>query len=65
MTYTSKLNNILITTVFHVKCRLLTAQFSFQAFYPTKKEVHVKYGDTIAARCGFTGEGRTSKTYIG
>ncbi|KAE8284730.1 Peptidyl-glycine alpha-amidating monooxygenase B [Larimichthys crocea] len=36
-----------------------------QAFYPTKKEVHVKYGDTIAARCGFTGEGRTSKTYIG
>ncbi|KAK2888647.1 peptidyl-glycine alpha-amidating monooxygenase B isoform X2 [Channa argus] len=36
-----------------------------QAFYPANKEVSVKYGDTIAARCVFTGEGRTSKTYIG
>ncbi|GAA6227220.1 peptidyl-glycine alpha-amidating monooxygenase isoform X3 [Lates japonicus] len=36
-----------------------------QAFYPANKEVNVKYGDTIAARCVFTGEGRTSKTYIG
>uniref|UniRef100_A0A3Q1EPX4 Peptidylglycine alpha-amidating monooxygenase n=2 Tax=Acanthochromis polyacanthus TaxID=80966 RepID=A0A3Q1EPX4_9TELE len=36
-----------------------------QAFYPANKEVDVKYGDTIAARCMFTGEGRTSKTYIG
>uniref|UniRef100_A0A671VQY3 Peptidylglycine alpha-amidating monooxygenase n=1 Tax=Sparus aurata TaxID=8175 RepID=A0A671VQY3_SPAAU len=36
-----------------------------QAFYPANKEVNVKYGDTIAARCLFTGEGRTSKTYIG
>lgn len=39
--------------------------FSLQAFYPANKEVNVKYGDTIAARCLFTGEGRTSKTYIG
>ncbi|XP_034751399.1 peptidyl-glycine alpha-amidating monooxygenase isoform X2 [Etheostoma cragini] len=36
-----------------------------QAFYPANKDVNVKYGDTIAARCVFTGEGRTSKTYIG
>nr|XP_046231091.1 peptidyl-glycine alpha-amidating monooxygenase B [Scatophagus argus]XP_046231092.1 peptidyl-glycine alpha-amidating monooxygenase B [Scatophagus argus]XP_046231093.1 peptidyl-glycine alpha-amidating monooxygenase B [Scatophagus argus]XP_046231094.1 peptidyl-glycine alpha-amidating monooxygenase B [Scatophagus argus]XP_046231095.1 peptidyl-glycine alpha-amidating monooxygenase B [Scatophagus argus] len=36
-----------------------------QAFYPANKEVNVKYGDTVAARCVFTGEGRTSKTYIG
>ncbi|XP_059213352.1 peptidyl-glycine alpha-amidating monooxygenase B isoform X1 [Centropristis striata] len=36
-----------------------------QAFYPTNKGMNVKYGDTIAARCVFTGEGRTSKTYIG
>ncbi|KAM3874340.1 peptidyl-glycine alpha-amidating monooxygenase B [Diretmus argenteus] len=35
-----------------------------QAFYAAGK-VDVKYGDTIAARCVFTGEGRTSKTYIG
>uniref|UniRef100_A0A3Q4BBV5 Copper type II ascorbate-dependent monooxygenase C-terminal domain-containing protein n=1 Tax=Mola mola TaxID=94237 RepID=A0A3Q4BBV5_MOLML len=36
-----------------------------QAFYPTNKDVNVKYGDTIAARCMFTGEGRATKTYIG
>ncbi|KAM4615270.1 peptidyl-glycine alpha-amidating monooxygenase B isoform 1-T3 [Polymixia lowei] len=36
-----------------------------QAFYPANKEADVKDGDTIAARCVFTGEGRTSKTYIG
>lgn len=36
-----------------------------QAFYPANKEVNVKYGDTIATRCVFTGEGKTSKTYIG
>ncbi|XP_070780965.1 peptidyl-glycine alpha-amidating monooxygenase [Enoplosus armatus] len=36
-----------------------------QAFYPVNKEVTVKYGDVLAARCVFTGEGRTSKTYIG
>ncbi|XP_008299984.1 peptidyl-glycine alpha-amidating monooxygenase isoform X2 [Stegastes partitus] len=36
-----------------------------QAFYPANKDVDVKYGDTVAARCMFTGEGRTSKTYIG
>uniref|UniRef100_A0A8C6S9X4 Peptidylglycine alpha-amidating monooxygenase n=1 Tax=Neogobius melanostomus TaxID=47308 RepID=A0A8C6S9X4_9GOBI len=36
-----------------------------QAFYPANKDVDVKYGDTLAARCVFTGEGKTSKTYIG
>uniref|UniRef100_UPI003AACF3F8 peptidyl-glycine alpha-amidating monooxygenase B n=1 Tax=Centroberyx gerrardi TaxID=166262 RepID=UPI003AACF3F8 len=36
-----------------------------QAFYAANKDVDVKYGDTIAARCLFTGEGRTTKTYIG
>ncbi|CAK6980253.1 peptidyl-glycine alpha-amidating monooxygenase isoform X3 [Scomber scombrus] len=36
-----------------------------QAFYPANKEVNMRYGDTIAARCVFTGEGRISKTYIG
>uniref|UniRef100_A0A669CQH9 Peptidylglycine alpha-amidating monooxygenase n=1 Tax=Oreochromis niloticus TaxID=8128 RepID=A0A669CQH9_ORENI len=36
-----------------------------QAFYPANKQVNVKYGDTLAARCVFTGEGKTSKTYIG
>ncbi|KAM6976282.1 peptidyl-glycine alpha-amidating monooxygenase A isoform 2-T3 [Tautogolabrus adspersus] len=36
-----------------------------QAFYPANRDVSVKYGDTLAARCVFTGEGRTSKTYIG
>uniref|UniRef100_A0A665TPB0 Peptidylglycine alpha-amidating monooxygenase n=1 Tax=Echeneis naucrates TaxID=173247 RepID=A0A665TPB0_ECHNA len=36
-----------------------------QAFYPANEELNVKNGDTIAARCVFTGEGRTYKTYIG
>ncbi|KAM6985156.1 peptidyl-glycine alpha-amidating monooxygenase B [Aplochiton taeniatus] len=36
-----------------------------QAFYPSSRGVDVKYGDTVAARCVFTGEGRTTKTYIG
>ncbi|KAJ8007447.1 hypothetical protein DPEC_G00117600 [Dallia pectoralis] len=36
-----------------------------QAFYPATKETDVKYGDILAARCVFTGEGMTAKTYIG
>ncbi|XP_041666609.1 peptidyl-glycine alpha-amidating monooxygenase isoform X2 [Cheilinus undulatus] len=36
-----------------------------QAFYPANKTMSVKYGDTLAARCVFTGEGRTTETYIG
>lgn len=36
-----------------------------QAFYPANKDVDVKDGDTIAARCVFTGEGKTSETHIG
>ncbi|XP_015279576.1 PREDICTED: peptidyl-glycine alpha-amidating monooxygenase isoform X1 [Gekko japonicus] len=36
-----------------------------QAFYPVENPVEVKYGDTLAARCVFTGEGRASKTRIG
>lgn len=41
--------------------------FSFfgQAFYPTNKDVNLKYGDTVAARCMFTGENMTANTYIG
>ncbi|XP_044302819.1 peptidyl-glycine alpha-amidating monooxygenase isoform X3 [Varanus komodoensis] len=36
-----------------------------QAFYPVENPVEIKYGDALAARCVFTGEGRSSKTYIG
>ncbi|XP_029921092.1 peptidyl-glycine alpha-amidating monooxygenase isoform X2 [Myripristis murdjan] len=36
-----------------------------QAFYAANKDADIKYGDTVAARCVFSGEGRTSKTYIG
>lgn len=36
-----------------------------QAFYPVENPVEIKYGDILAARCVFTGEGRTSETYIG
>ncbi|XP_054842243.1 peptidyl-glycine alpha-amidating monooxygenase isoform X3 [Eublepharis macularius] len=36
-----------------------------QAFYPVESPVEVKFGDTLAARCVFTGEGRASKTRIG
>ncbi|XP_077203837.1 peptidyl-glycine alpha-amidating monooxygenase isoform X7 [Paroedura picta] len=36
-----------------------------QAFYPVENPIEVKYGDTLAARCVFTGEGRASKTRIG
>ncbi|XP_074546068.1 peptidyl-glycine alpha-amidating monooxygenase A isoform X2 [Halichoeres trimaculatus] len=36
-----------------------------QAFYPVNRELSVKYGDTLAARCVFSGEGKTSNTYIG
>ncbi|XP_063151457.1 peptidyl-glycine alpha-amidating monooxygenase isoform X2 [Candoia aspera] len=36
-----------------------------QAFYPVENLVEIKYGDILAARCVFTGEGRSSETYIG
>ncbi|XP_041104940.1 peptidylglycine alpha-amidating monooxygenase-like isoform X3 [Polyodon spathula] len=36
-----------------------------QAFYPVSNAIDIRYGDTIAARCVFTGEGKTSTTYIG
>ncbi|XP_057176846.1 peptidylglycine alpha-amidating monooxygenase isoform X2 [Triplophysa rosa] len=36
-----------------------------QAFYPAANAIDVKAGDTLAARCVFTGEGRTTKTRIG
>ncbi|XP_061555034.1 peptidyl-glycine alpha-amidating monooxygenase A isoform X1 [Phycodurus eques] len=36
-----------------------------QAFYPTNPDVDVQYGDTLAARCMFTGEGRSEETIIG
>lgn len=36
-----------------------------QAFYPVESPLEIKFGDTLAARCVFTGEGRTSETHIG
>ncbi|XP_030049284.1 peptidyl-glycine alpha-amidating monooxygenase isoform X2 [Microcaecilia unicolor] len=36
-----------------------------QAFYPVEHPLDVVYGDTIAARCVFSGEGRSKNTYIG
>ncbi|XP_061479385.1 peptidyl-glycine alpha-amidating monooxygenase isoform X6 [Rhineura floridana] len=36
-----------------------------QAFYPVENPIEIKYGDTLAARCVFTGEGRSSETFIG
>ncbi|XP_067425237.1 peptidyl-glycine alpha-amidating monooxygenase isoform X3 [Emydura macquarii macquarii] len=36
-----------------------------QAFYPVEHPVDINFGDTLAARCVFTGEGRTTDTHIG
>ncbi|XP_021557275.1 peptidyl-glycine alpha-amidating monooxygenase isoform X4 [Neomonachus schauinslandi] len=36
-----------------------------QAFYPVEHPVDVSFGDILAARCVFTGEGRTDATHIG
>ncbi|XP_041915809.1 peptidyl-glycine alpha-amidating monooxygenase B isoform X3 [Alosa sapidissima] len=36
-----------------------------QAFYPVSNSITVEFGDTLAARCVFTGEGKTTKTRIG
>ncbi|XP_032131393.1 peptidyl-glycine alpha-amidating monooxygenase isoform X6 [Sapajus apella] len=36
-----------------------------QAFYPVENPVDVSFGDILAARCVFTGEGRTEATHIG
>ncbi|XP_015445978.1 peptidyl-glycine alpha-amidating monooxygenase isoform X11 [Pteropus alecto] len=36
-----------------------------QAFYPVEYPVDVSFGDILAARCVFTGEGRTEATRIG
>ncbi|XP_073685191.1 peptidylglycine alpha-amidating monooxygenase isoform X1 [Garra rufa] len=36
-----------------------------QAFYPATNSIDVKNGDILAARCVFTGEGRTTITQIG
>ncbi|CAM5114381.1 unnamed protein product [Eretmochelys imbricata] len=36
-----------------------------QAFYPVEHPVDISFGDTLAARCLFTGEGRTMETHIG
>lgn len=36
-----------------------------QAFYPVEHLVDISFGDTLAARCVFTGEGRTTETHIG
>lgn len=37
----------------------------FQAFYPVEHPVDVSYDDILAARCVFSGEGRTTETHIG
>uniref|UniRef100_UPI00398E6176 peptidyl-glycine alpha-amidating monooxygenase B isoform X2 n=1 Tax=Pristiophorus japonicus TaxID=55135 RepID=UPI00398E6176 len=36
-----------------------------QAFYRVENPMDIKYGDTITARCVFTGKGRTTVTRIG
>uniref|UniRef100_A0A9J7WZA2 Peptidylglycine alpha-amidating monooxygenase n=1 Tax=Cyprinus carpio carpio TaxID=630221 RepID=A0A9J7WZA2_CYPCA len=36
-----------------------------QAFYPVANTIDVRNGDILAARCVFTGEGRTTNTQIG
>ncbi|PNJ80584.1 peptidyl-glycine alpha-amidating monooxygenase isoform X11 [Pongo pygmaeus] len=36
-----------------------------QAFYPVEHPVDISFGDLLAARCVFTGEGRTEATHIG
>ncbi|XP_053557495.1 peptidyl-glycine alpha-amidating monooxygenase isoform X2 [Bombina bombina] len=36
-----------------------------QSFYPVEHSLEVSPGDILASRCVFTGEGRTTKTYIG
>ncbi|XP_036887986.1 peptidyl-glycine alpha-amidating monooxygenase isoform X9 [Sturnira hondurensis] len=36
-----------------------------QAFYPVEHQIDVSFGDILAARCVFTGEGRTEATHIG
>lgn len=36
-----------------------------QAFYPVKYPVDISYDDILAARCVFSGEGRTTETHIG
>ncbi|XP_067290139.1 peptidyl-glycine alpha-amidating monooxygenase B isoform X2 [Pseudorasbora parva] len=36
-----------------------------QAFYPATNTIDIKNGDILAARCMFTGEGRTTNTEIG
>ncbi|XP_069608441.1 peptidyl-glycine alpha-amidating monooxygenase isoform X4 [Ranitomeya imitator] len=36
-----------------------------QAFYPVEDPIDIRPGDILAARCLFTGQGRTSNTYIG
>ncbi|XP_028661131.2 peptidyl-glycine alpha-amidating monooxygenase B isoform X5 [Erpetoichthys calabaricus] len=36
-----------------------------QAFYPANKGVDIRHGDMLAARCVFSGEGKTTETHIG
>ncbi|XP_006022960.1 peptidyl-glycine alpha-amidating monooxygenase isoform X1 [Alligator sinensis] len=36
-----------------------------QAFYPVEQPVDVSFGDILAARCVFSGEGRMTDTHIG
>jgi len=43
----------------------LLPELKLQAFYPATNTIDVKNGDILAARCMFTGEGRTTNTEIG
>ncbi|XP_025899852.1 peptidyl-glycine alpha-amidating monooxygenase isoform X3 [Nothoprocta perdicaria] len=36
-----------------------------QAFYPVEHPVDIRFDDILAARCVFSGEGRTTETHIG
>uniref|UniRef100_A0A674K2R5 Peptidylglycine alpha-amidating monooxygenase n=1 Tax=Terrapene triunguis TaxID=2587831 RepID=A0A674K2R5_9SAUR len=57
------------TSKIYTKCSLILIYhfpwILFQAFYPVEHPVDISFGDTLAARCVFTGEGRTTETHIG
>lgn len=63
----NSINSMSVTRIYQVQFAPCSAMnvFALQAFYPANKEASVEYGDIVAARCMFTGEGRTSNTYIG
>ncbi|KAI1239736.1 hypothetical protein IHE44_0011164 [Lamprotornis superbus] len=46
---------------FHWLCAVVL----LEAFYPVKYPVDISYDDILAARCVFSGEGKTTETHIG